>query len=76
MRAGKVFILLTSNEDMNDIVKTIKSLEYSNILIDGITETAKHEKKTRRRIPWCYVSTFSRFISVTNNFFNSKWKRN
>ena len=45
MRAGKVFILLTSNEDMNDIVKTIKSLEYSNILIVGITETAKHEKK-------------------------------
>ena len=45
MRAGKVFILLTLNEDMNDIVKTIKSLEYSNILTDGITETAKHEKK-------------------------------
>ena len=48
MRAGKVFILLTSNEDMNDIVKTIKSLEYSNILIVGITETAKHEKKNKK----------------------------
>ena len=35
-------------KDMNDIVKTIKSLEYSNILTDGITETAKHEKKKKK----------------------------
>ena len=34
---------------MNDIVKTIKSLEYSNILTDGITETAKHEKKEKKK---------------------------
>ena len=34
---------------MNDIVKTIKSLEYSNILTDGITETAKHEKKKKKK---------------------------
>ena len=45
MRAEKRFILFISNEDMNDIIKIIKSLEDSNILIDGITETVKHEKK-------------------------------
>ena len=28
---------------MNDIIKIIKSLEYSNGLIDGITEAVKHE---------------------------------
>ena len=32
---------------MNDIKKYIKLLEDSGILIDGVTETVKHEKKTR-----------------------------
>ena len=30
---------------MNDIIKTIKSLEDSEALIDGVTETVKHEIK-------------------------------
>ena len=41
MRAT-LFIL---NEDMNGIIKVIKSLEDSSILIDGVTQTAKHEMK-------------------------------
>ena len=49
VRAGKAFILFISNEDMNDIIKIIKSLEDSCGLIDGVTETVKEEiKKTRR----------------------------
>ena len=42
VRAGKGFI---SNENMNDIIKIIKSLEDSGVLIDGVTETVKHELK-------------------------------
>ena len=30
---------------MNDIIKIVKSLEDSGVLIDGITETVKHEIK-------------------------------
>ena len=45
VRAGKGFSLFISNEDMNDIIKTIKSLEDSGIFIDGDTETVKHETK-------------------------------
>ena len=79
VRAGKGFTLFISNEDMNDIIKIIKSLEDSNVLIDGITETVKHEiKKTRRWISSCIVSTINRFISATSNCFSSekyKWKR-
>ena len=45
VRTEKEFILFNSNEDMNDIIKIIKSLEDSNVLIDGITETVKHEIK-------------------------------
>ena len=28
---------------MNDIIKIVKSLEYSSVLIDGVTEIVKHE---------------------------------
>ena len=45
MRAGKRFTLFISNEDMNDIIKFIKSLEDSGVVIDGVTETVKHEIK-------------------------------
>ena len=37
MRARKGF--------MNDIIKTIKALEDLDVLIDGLTETVKHEIK-------------------------------
>ena len=42
VRAGKGFILFILNENMNDIIKIIKSLEYSAVLIDGVTEIVKH----------------------------------
>ena len=37
--------MFISNEDMNDIIKIIKSLEDLCVLIDGVTETVKHEIK-------------------------------
>ena len=79
VRAGKLSTLVISNEDINDIFKIIKRLEDSGVLIDGVTETVKHEiKKTKRRIFWSFTSTFSRFISTIGNLFSSKrykWKR-
>ena len=47
-RAGKGFALFISNEDMNDIIKIIKSLEDLGVLIDGVTETLKHEIKKQK----------------------------
>ena len=45
-RAGKEFILIISNEDMNDFINIKKkTLKDSGVLIDGVTETAKHKKK-------------------------------
>ena len=41
--AGKGFTLFISNEDMDDIIRIINSLEDSRVLIDGVTETVKHE---------------------------------
>ena len=43
--AGKRFTLFISNEDMNHIINIIRSLEDWDVLIDGVTETVKHEMK-------------------------------
>ena len=52
VRAGKGFTLFIPNEDKHDIIKTRKSLEDSNALINGIvscfTETIKHEIKRQQ----------------------------
>ena len=45
VRAAKGFTLFISNEDKNYVIKIIKSLKDSGILINGVTETAKHEIK-------------------------------
>ena len=45
VETGKGFPLFFSNEGMNDIIKIIKSLQDSNVLIDSITETVKHETR-------------------------------
>ena len=37
--------LIISNEEMNDIMKIVQALEYSNILLKGITKTIKNETK-------------------------------
>ena len=37
--------LIISNEEMNDIMKIVKSLEDSGLLIKGVGETIKNEAK-------------------------------
>ena len=75
---GIGFTLPILNEDKTDIIKFIKSLEDSSLLIDGATENVKHEiKKHKRTDSWSFDSTLCRFISVTSNFFSSKtYKQN
>ena len=41
--------LVISNEEMNDIMKTVQALEDSNILLKGVTKTIKNETKERKR---------------------------
>ena len=36
-------ILITSNEEINNIVKIVQALEDSNILLRGVTKTTKKE---------------------------------
>ena len=53
--AGKGFTLSISNGDMNDIIKVIKTLENSGVLIAGVTETVKHERKKQEGIKGAFV---------------------
>ena len=39
---------MISNGDMQDLLKLIKSLEESGLLLDGITETVKNELKSKK----------------------------
>ena len=39
---------ITSNDDMQDLLKIVKSLEDSGLLLDGITETVKNEVKEQK----------------------------
>ena len=47
LRAGKVFTLFISNGILNEIIKTIKLLEDSNVLIDGLTKKVRYKVKKR-----------------------------
>ena len=41
--------LIISNEEMNDTMKIVQTLENSNILLKGVTKTIKSETKRQRR---------------------------
>ena len=40
--------LITSKDEMNDIIKVVKSLENSGVLLKGVSETIQHEAKEQR----------------------------
>ena len=40
--------LIISNDEMNDIIKIVKSLENSGVLLKGVSEIIQHEAKEQR----------------------------
>ena len=51
--SGNHTTLIISNDDMQDLLKIVKSLEDSGILSNGITETVKNEVKEQKG---CFLS--------------------
>ena len=41
--------LIISNEEMNEITKSVQSLENSNFLLKGVTKRTKNETKEQKR---------------------------
>ena len=62
---GKRIALIISNEDLNEIVKVIKSLDNSGVMIDGVSETVKNEIK--KWISWYVVRNFKSFDIKEND---------
>ena len=48
--SGNHTTLIISNDDMQDLLKIVKSLEDSSLLLDGITETVKNEVKEQKGV--------------------------
>ena len=40
--------LIISNDEMDDILKIVKSFENSGVLLKGVSETIQHEAKEQR----------------------------
>ena len=76
VEAGKGFVLFILNEDMNDIIKIIKSLGYLNVLIDGITESLKTEIKKQECgfLPALLAPLAISLLQPVTFFSNKKYK--
>ena len=48
MLGSGVTTLIISNDEMNDILKKVKSLENSGLLLKGVSETIQHEAKEQK----------------------------
>ena len=53
---------IISNEEMNDIVKIVKSLEESSLLIKGVSETIKNEAKEQK---WVFLAVLLVFLGAS-----------
>ena len=46
--SGTTTLIIISNDEMDDILKIVKSLEDSNVLLKEVSETIQHEAKEQR----------------------------
>ena len=48
LRSGHNANLIISNDEIKDILKIVKSLEDSGLLLEGVSETIKNEAKEQK----------------------------
>ena len=65
--------LIILNEEMNDIMKIVKALEDSNILLKGVTKTIENETKEQKGGFFKYAIRDSRSYFIRKFII---WKRN
>ena len=64
--------LIISNEEMNDIIKIVKSLEKSGLLIKGVRKSIKNEAKEQKgRFLSMLLGTLG--VSLMGNLLAGKW---
>ena len=47
LRSGETTLII-SNDEMDDVLKIVKSLENSGVLLKGVSETIQHDAKGQR----------------------------
>ena len=58
MLGSETRTLIISNDEMEDIIKIVKLIEYSSLSLIGVSETIKNEvKKQRRGFPIMLLGT-------------------
>ena len=72
--------LIVSNKEMNDIMKIVQALEYSNIYWKKSLGQLKMKRKTRRRIfrntrRHCMINLARKFVFRKRNCKSWLWKR-
>ena len=71
VRARKAMNLVNSNKDIDEIIRIIVSLETSDVLLDGVTETIKHEiKQQEGEFPGMLFGNL--VSSMSGNMLNKK----
>ena len=50
LRSGNTTTLIISNDEIEDIIKIVKSLEDSGLLLKGVTETVQNEVKEQKGV--------------------------
>ena len=60
LRSGNMTTLKISNDEMNDIIKVVKSLEDSGLLLKGVTKTVQNEVKQQKYVIRYLMFTFTR----------------
>ena len=63
--------LIISYEEMNDIMKIVKSLEESGLLIKGVTETIKNGEK-EQKVGFCGMLLGILGASLSGNLLTGK----
>ena len=70
-RHNNTTTLITSNDEMEDIIKIVKSLEYSGLLLKRISETVQNEaKKQKGRFLCMLLGTL--LVSLLGNILAGK----
>ena len=70
-RHNNTTTLITSNDEMEDIIKIVKSLEYSGLLLKRISETVQNEaKKQKGRFLSMLLGTL--LVSLLGNILTGK----
>ena len=70
--ASGVTTLIISNEEINDIMKIVKLLEESGLLIKGVTEAIKNKAKEKTR-GFLRILLGTLEASLLRNILTGKW---